>query len=68
MEKVIDIVAAVLLVLAGVTWGLVGVADFNLVTTLFGVGVVSKVFYIAFGVAAVYAVFKYFKEGSCCCK
>jgi uncharacterized protein len=34
--KTIDIIAAVLLVIGGLNWGLVGVAHFDLVATVFG--------------------------------
>jgi uncharacterized protein len=34
--KAIDVVAAVLLVVGGLNWGLVGVAHFDLVATIFG--------------------------------
>ena len=34
--KKFDVVAAVLLVVGGLNWGLVGVAGFDLVATLFG--------------------------------
>ena len=34
--KTIDVIAAVLLVIGGLNWGLVGVAHFDLVATVFG--------------------------------
>lgn len=68
MDKVFNVVVAVLLIVGGLNWGLVGVADFNLVTALFGVGtVLTKVVYIAVGVAAVVALINYFRHGQGCC-
>jgi len=34
--KTLDVIAAVLLVVGGLNWGLVGVAHFDLVATIFG--------------------------------
>ncbi len=53
--KAIDVVAAVLLVVGGLNWGLIGIANFDLVATLFGAGsVLAKVVYTLVGVSAVY--------------
>jgi len=53
--KSIDIVAAVLLVVGGLNWGLVGFFDFDLVATLFGdSSFVSRLVYILVGACAVY--------------
>jgi hypothetical protein len=53
--KAIDITAAFLLVVGGLNWGLVGIANFDLVATLFGSGsVLAKTVYTLVGVAAVY--------------
>ncbi len=44
--KVIKIIALVLLVVGGLNWGLVGVAQFDLVATIFGDGsVLSRIVY-----------------------
>lgn len=52
--KTIDIVAAVLLVVGGLNWGL-AVFDFNLVNALFGaIPVVEKAVYALVGLAALY--------------
>jgi len=68
MEKFIKIIAFVLLVIGGLNWALVGIADFNLVTALLGVTIFAKLVYILIGAAAVYAVVMSFKHGSCCSK
>lgn len=53
--KSMDVVAAVLLVVGGLNWGLVGVANFDLVAALFGAGsILAKAVYTLVGVAAVY--------------
>lgn len=53
--KKIDVVCAVLLVVGGLNWGLVGAAQFDLVATLFGTAAaMSRIVYVLVGLAAVY--------------
>jgi uncharacterized protein len=53
--RTIDVVAAILLVVGGLNWGLVGTANFDLVATLFGAGsILAKAVYTLVGLAAVY--------------
>jgi len=54
--KTLDIVAAVLLVVGGLNWGLWGAFQFDLVAALFGgnTTLLSKIVYIVVGLAAVY--------------
>ena len=53
--KTLDVVAAVLLVIGGLNWGLVGAARFDLVATLFGnMTVLSQIVYVVVGMAAIY--------------
>ena len=53
--KKLDVIAAVLLVVGGINWGVVGVTGSDLVGTLFGnLSPVSRVVYILVGLAALY--------------
>lgn len=53
--KTLDVIAAVLLVVGGLNWGLVGLFDFNLVAALFGdASSVSRLVYVLVGLGAVY--------------
>lgn len=55
--KVLDLIAYILLVVGGLNWGLVGLANFDLVATLFGAGTaVAKLVYILVGLSAVYSI------------
>ena len=55
--KTIDVVAAVLLVIGGLNWGLVGAARFDLVATIFGSGTAfASTVYVLVGLAALYQV------------
>lgn len=64
MEKFFDMLAYILVIVGALNWGLVGAFDFNLVTTIFGMGMFTKVTYIVVGLAAVYVGFTCFK-GKC---
>jgi uncharacterized membrane protein YuzA (DUF378 family) len=57
--KTADVIAAVLLVVGGLNWGLVGVAHFDLVATIFGMkfgetSALSSVVYVLVGLSALY--------------
>ena len=59
--KKLDIVAAALVVIGGLNWGLVGVAKFDLVAWIVGLdfgqtNVASRVVYCLVGLAAVYQI------------
>lgn len=55
--KTVDIVAAVLLVVGGLNWGLVGAANFDLVAAIFGRGsAFANVVYVLVGIAALYQI------------
>lgn len=57
--KTMDVIAAVLLVVGGLNWGLWGAFEFDLVATLFGgnTAMLSKLVYAAVGLAALYQAF-----------
>ncbi|MGC2639078.1 MAG: DUF378 domain-containing protein [Acidobacteriaceae bacterium] len=53
--KALDILAAVLLIVGGLNWGLFGSMHFDLVATLLGsFSAISRVVYVLVGLAAVY--------------
>jgi uncharacterized membrane protein YuzA (DUF378 family) len=56
--KAMDVVVAVLLVVGGLNWGLVGLFQFDLVAAIFGgqASVLSRIVYTLVGVCAVYQV------------
>ena len=58
--KTIDVLAAVLVVVGALNWGLVGIFGFDLVATLFGSGAfLSRVVYALVGVAGVFQAAQY---------
>lgn len=52
--KNLGMIALVLLVIGGLNWGLVGLMNFNLVTTILGTGMLTNLVYILVGLSAVY--------------
>ena len=54
-RSAIDILAMVLVIVGGLNWGLVGLANFDLVENIFGVmTVLSRVIYVLIGLSAIY--------------
>ena len=59
--KKLDLLAAALLIVGGLNWGLVAIAEFDLVATIFGLefgetNAASRIVYGLVGLAAVYAI------------
>lgn len=53
--KKMDVLAAALLVVGGLNWGLVGLLNFDLVATVFGdMTALSRIVYVLVGLGAVY--------------
>jgi uncharacterized membrane protein YuzA (DUF378 family) len=58
--KSMDVVVAVLLVVGGLNWGLVGLLHFNLVATLLGdATMLSRLVYMVVGLCALYQVIQW---------
>ncbi|MFA5855997.1 MAG: DUF378 domain-containing protein [Candidatus Pacearchaeota archaeon] len=63
-KNTLDWIFLVLLIIGGINWGLVGLLDFNLVTTLFSgsLAIVAKIVYIIVGISALYTIYFLFKK------
>jgi uncharacterized membrane protein YuzA (DUF378 family) len=61
--KAIDVVAASLVIVGALNWGLVGAAGFNLVAFLFGQSALASIVYVLVGLAAVYQVVRWTTAG-----
>jgi uncharacterized membrane protein YuzA (DUF378 family) len=58
--KAFDILVAVLLVVGGLNWGLVGLFGFDLVASIFGnMSFLSRIVYILVGASAIYQGFQW---------
>lgn len=53
--KKVDVLAAILLVVGGLNWGMVGLLNFDLVAKIFGeMSLISRLVYMLVGLAALY--------------
>jgi len=60
----LDWIAMILLIVGGLNWGLVGLADFDLVAALFGDGsALSRIVYVLVGLAALFCLYTTTKMG-----
>ena len=58
--KTVDVLAAILLVIGGLNWGLVGLFDFDVVSAIFGAkSVLSRSVYGLVGLAAIFQVLQW---------
>lgn len=62
----VDWIAMILLIVGGINWGLVGLAQFDLVAALFGGqdALLSRIVYILVGLAALYSIYTAMKVNS----
>lgn len=61
--QIIQKLALVLVIIGAINWGLVGLFDFNLVDTLFGVeSIISKIVYILVGISGIIDISLLFNE------
>lgn len=52
--KKLDVIAAILVVIGALNWGLVGIFRFDLVAALFGASVISAIVYTLVGLSGLY--------------
>ena len=57
-----DWVAIVLVIVGAVNWGLVGVANYNLVTQIINSSFLVRLVYTLVGIAGIYSVYSLFKK------
>ncbi len=49
-------IALVLIIAGGINWGFVGTFNLNLVETIFGVNVLTRIIYVLVGIASIYMI------------
>lgn len=62
--KILDLITAILVIIGGLNWGLVGLFNFNLVEFLFGGTILTALIYVIVGLSAVNKIIEY-KGGLC---
>ena len=60
-----DIIAMILMIIGALNWGLIGVAQFDVVAAIFGgmAGVVSRIIYTLVGLAGIWGIIMLFRKG-----
>lgn len=58
----LDWIAHILVLVGGINWGLVGIADINVVEMIFGDGNITSIVYILVGISALYMLFNMFMK------
>jgi len=60
--KALNLITLILVIVGGVNWSLVGLADFDLVATLFGAGsILSRIVYVLVGASALWQLIPLFE-------
>ncbi len=56
MQKLntMDWITLILVIIGGLNWGLIGLFNFNLVTSIFGENIVSSIIFVLVGLSALY--------------
>ena len=64
VNKMLDRIALLLLIVGGVNWGLLGIFRFDLVAFLFGgqAAIISRIIYVLVGISAIWCISLFFKE------
>ena len=52
--KILDVIVTILLIVGGLNWGLIGVANYNAVSRLADSAAITNIIYVLVGLAAVY--------------
>ncbi len=55
--KMIRKIAYILTLIGALNWGLVGIAGFDLVAAIFGIGLIANIIYSLVGISALWLIF-----------
>ena len=62
-KTTLDMITTILVIVGGLNWGLVGIAGFNLVDTIFQAGsMLGNIVYDLIGLSALYMLYKMFMK------
>jgi hypothetical protein len=56
-KSAIDWIALVLVIVGAINWGLVGLFDFNLVSSILGAGTIANIVYDLVGLAGLWTIY-----------
>lgn len=56
----LDIIAEVLVIIGALNWGIIGVTDYNVIGSMFGMmSALTRIIYTLVGIAAIYHIFQW---------
>lgn len=58
----LDWITKILVIVGALNWGLVGIADFNIVTTIFGTSVITTIIYVLVGLSGILELIRLFNK------
>jgi uncharacterized protein len=58
--RTIDLIAIILLLIGGINWGLVGLFEFDLIGSIFGM-MLGRIIFLAIGLAALWRIIYWFQ-------
>ncbi|HLB52135.1 MAG TPA: DUF378 domain-containing protein [Chlamydiales bacterium] len=63
-NRVLDLIAVIILIIGGLNWGLIGLFEWNFIGSVFGyVTTFSRTLYTIIGIAAIYKIINFAKKG-----
>lgn len=63
LMKILQKIALVFTIIGAINWGLIGLFDFNLVTTLFGMdSIITRIIYVLIGIAGIINIALLFED------
>jgi len=54
--KILDIIAVILLIIGGLNWGIIGLADINVINMIFTGTGIERIIYILVGLSAIWKI------------
>jgi len=67
-SKIISLIAAILLIIGGLNWGLIALANVDVVASIFGAGTpLARIVYGLIGLSAIWSIFQFKCVKDCCC-
>jgi uncharacterized membrane protein YuzA (DUF378 family) len=53
----LDYFTIIIMIIGALNWGLIGTFNFNLVTSIFGIGIITTIIYILVGLSGLYGIY-----------
>jgi hypothetical protein len=63
--NLLDKIAGILVIIGALNWGLVGAFNFNLVTAIFGMTIISKIIFILVGLSGIVMIWSCIRCKKC---